>query len=304
MAEFQVILFIYMLAGIIAKKAGLVSEKGASEISALMMNIILPCMVFGAFTSKHGSGMWGELGIALLCAAFGQAVCIGFAFAFFRKTPEYRQGVIRYGVMTSNYSFLGLPSCQMAYGAEGYLLASVTQIIYRITTWTIGVPTVAGKSARKKGSAIKLLLHPCMIALFLGIIYTLVPFELPEFIITAIKGIGNCSTPFCMIYVGFVMAEIKWSRDVIGPLAFYTLLRLVIMPAVVFTVLYLFRVEPVIICVTVLQTAMPAPSTSAVFAGQYGKDARFAGQMVFVTTALSLITTPVIVKIMDSILSI
>ncbi|MCR5009910.1 MAG: AEC family transporter [Clostridia bacterium] len=302
MVEFQIILFIYMLAGIIAKKAKLVSEKGASDIAALMMNIILPCMVLGAFTSKMASSMWKELGVALLCAVFGQAVCIAFAFALYKRVPEYRRGVVRYGTMTSNYSFLGMPSCQVAYGAEGILLASVTQIIYRITTWTIGVPTVAGSTARKKGSAIKLIFHPCMVALFIGVIYMLVPFEAPVFLINAIKGIGNCSTPFCMIYVGFVMADIKWNKEVIGPLAIYSLLRLIIMPAVVFAGLYLFRVEPVIIGVTVLQTAMPAPSTSAVFAGQYGKDSRFAGQMVFVTTALSLVTTPLVVSAMNSIL--
>ena len=303
MAEFQIILFIYMIAGVIAKKTGLVSDKGASDISSLMMNVILPCMVFSAFTRRETAGMWKEMGIAILCAVFGQAVCIAFAFIFFGKQDGSRRGVLRYGTMTSNYSFLGMPSCQTAYGSEGYLLASVTQIVYRITTWTIGVPTVAGNNrSKEKGAALKQILSPCMIALFLGIIYMLLPFDAPAVILKGIKGIGDCSTPFCMIYVGFVMAEVKWRRDVMKTLVFYALLRLIIMPAIVFGVLYLTKVDSIIISVTVLQTAMPAPSTAAVFAGKYGKDTRFAAQMVFITTVLSLVTVPLIVYAMDSIL--
>ena len=303
MIGFQVILFIYMAAGIIAGKTRVLNDKGAAGLSSLLINIVLPCMIFGAFTNKETSGMWAEMGTIILCAIFGQALCVGCSFIFFRKVPDGKREILRYGTMTSNFSFLGLPSCQEYYGAEGYLLASVTQIVYRVITWTLGVRTVAKGNDEESGSpALKLVKHPCMIALYLGIIYMLLPFDAPSFIISGIKGLGSCSTPLCMIYVGYVMANVKWNVKDIGILAFYSVLRLILMPAAVFIVLYLLRLEPIVIAVTVLQTAMPAPSTSAVFAGKYGKDAGFAGQMVFMSTALSLLTVPAVVSIINSLL--
>ena len=73
----------------------------------------------------------------------------------------------------------------------------------------------------------------------------------------------------------------------------FSLLRLVLLPGVVFIACRLIGLDNVATGVSVLLTGMPAGSTSAIFAARYHSDAPFATKCVVFTTLLSLVTLPI-----------
>ena len=50
--------------------------------------------------------------------------------------------------------------------------------------------------------------------------------------------------------------------------------------------------DPLVMKICVLESAMPAASTTAMLAARYDKEPAFASQLIFASTALSLLTLP------------
>ncbi len=124
------------------------------------------------------------------------------------------------------------------------------------------------------------------------------PFELQQFLSSTIHALGACTTALSMMIVGSILSDIN-IKTVFSKACFYfSFIRLVAIPAVIFIVLKLFRVDPVVTGVSVLSTAMPAAMITAMLAEKYGRDSDFASKLIFVSTLLSLVTLPLIAAVL------
>lgn len=78
---------------------------------------------------------------------------------------------------------------------------------------------------------------------------------------------------------------------------YLSLVRLIAIPVVILLLLQLLPLPPDVRETTAVVALMPAASSSVLVAKQYGGDHGFAGQAIIVTTILSLITIPLLMKI-------
>ena len=78
------------------------------------------------------------------------------------------------------------------------------------------------------------------------------------------------------------------NRDVIV----YCLIRLLMIPALVMLGCMLCGTDGLVTGVSVVLAAMPMGGTTAILAARYGCDASFAAKCIAVSTAHSLLTTP------------
>ena len=108
-----------------------------------------------------------------------------------------------------------------------------------------------------------------------------------------ITTIGNCNTAFSMMVIGMILAD----ADIMSLFNFevlrYSLLRLIIMPAVLFGICILLGVPSLVTGVCVILTAMPAGATTSILASKYGCDEIFVTKLVVASTILSMVTIPV-----------
>ena len=106
------------------------------------------------------------------------------------------------------------------------------------------------------------------------------------------------TTPLAMIIVGAMPRRSRLGRwSGLADLA-ASVVILIAIPVIYCLLFSPVFSNPLVNGVMITMAAMPAAAGTAVFAEQYGADARLASQIVFVSTIGSLITIPLMVAVL------
>lgn len=292
MVRIQAVLLIYLLVGVYARRKNIITENSQQSFIDFLIRIALPCMVFESFNQELTAEQLLSASLILVVAFAVSLFSLLLGKVLFRHYPARRKSILRYGALISNSGFAGLPLVESAYGGLGLFYASVFIIPNRIFMWSAGISlfTQADFKSRIKN----ILLNPGIIAVFLGIFRMLTRFPFPDFADTAIKSIGNCTASLSMIVVGTILADIP-PKSVFDRDAFWlSFIRLLALPGFTLILLKMANFDITATAVAVILTAMPVGTTTALLGKKYHADAEFASKCVFVSTALSLVTVPVL----------
>lgn len=287
----QLRMFLIMLTGLFFRKKNIISQEGKKNLTDLVIYLILPCNIVKSFMIEFDSSTLLNFGWILLISVLIQVFCAILAKTLYRRTEEGHRPVLMYATVASNSGFLGNPVAEGVFGSMGLALASVYLIPQRIVMWSAGVSYFT-KGTDRKAIVKRVLTHPCIIAVFLGMILMLTQVSLPAFLDAALKDIGNCNTAMSMLVIGTILADVKPREMLDKSIFLFSGLRLVLIPLVVYVGCLAFRVDGLVTGVSVLLAAMPAASTTAILAAKYDGDAVYASKCVVLTTVMSLIATP------------
>lgn len=288
MLQLQLQLFTLMGIGYFLGKRKWMTPSGRSCLTNIFIQIILPCNIIMSFQAEFTGGILRQMVLLLLLSFAIQFFCLFLSKILYRKTEQRKRVVLQYATICSNSGFMGNPVVEGIYGAQGLLYASIALIPVRIFMWSAGLSLFTVTTGRKVIRQI--LTHPCILAVELGLLLMFGRPELPVFLEKTLSGLGSCVTPLSMLIIGSILAEVKWTDLFNRSLLFYTLIRLVLIPAAVLGVLRFLQCEPMLTGVLTLLAGMPAGSTTAILAEKYGGDAAFASQCVFVSTIASVVT--------------
>lgn len=287
----QGMLFLLVAAGIILRKKGILHEEAKAVLTDLVIYFILPCNIISSFLIEFNRKVLMEFAIILVIASLIQVVCLILANTLYKKEPDSRKKVLQYGTVCSNAGFMGNPIAEGVYGAQGLMFASIFLIPQRIVMWSAGVSYFT-ESPDRKTVVKKVLTHPCIIAVYIGVFFLITQLKMPEFLENTIRGVGGCTTTVSMVLIGTILAEVKLKSMLDWGIVKYTIIRLFLIPFMVFIACRLFSVDPMLSGVSILLAGMPAGSTTAILAAKYNGDYIFATKCVVVTTLLSLVTIP------------
>ena len=298
MLSLQETLFLLILLGVLVKKLKIIRENGRKTLSDLLIYAILPCNIVASFmggiTLPDG---FVHNCILAVCISIGiQVLSIYGSKLLFRRYPANQKSVLSYGMICSNSSFVGLPIAHLMFGDLGVIYTSVFQIPLRFTMWTAGLSLFTDVS--KKDAFRKLVRHPCIIAVFVGLILMVAPISLPNFLEEAIDITSGCTVPLSMIVIGTILADAPIRSLFSKSVLWYTCLRLVFFPVLIWLVLKPFPLDSTLVNVCILITGMPAGSTTSILADKYGGDAIFASQIIFASTLCSILTIPLLTFLM------
>ena len=95
-----------------------------------------------------------------------------------------------------------------------------------------------------------------------------------------------------MLLVGTILAEVPFSSLADRATLYYSFVRLVLVPLLVFAGCRIGRIDGLVTGVSVVLSGMPAASVTAVMASKYHKDEVFAVRCVVLSTLLSMATVP------------
>ena len=293
MAQLQLEMFALMLIGFFCKKRGIINGSAVQSLSDLLINVILPCNILTGFTSgvEVSNDLMRNCLLAILFSLVIQMTAIYSSKLLFKKSPIEKANVASYGMIVSNSSFIGLPVVERAYANLGILYTAFFQIPIRFTMWSAGLALFT--SVNKRDAFKKIMLHPCVIACELGFVMMLLKLTFPGFLGQTVIAVSRCTTPVSMLAVGAILADTDYKKVLHLDVLFFCLLRLVVFPVLVYACLMAAHVDKVLTGVTVLLTAMPAGSTTAILAKKYGCDAEYGASLVFTSTLLSMLTIPV-----------
>lgn len=290
MINMQLMMFLLVAIGFAVRKKGIISGTTRKELVNFCMYITLPFNIFHSFRMEWESSMLLSFAEVLLLAVGYNVISIIISFSSWRKTEIRRQKPLRYGTIVSNGGFLGNPVIEGIYGTEGLFYASVFLLPGRIVMWSIG--TSCFMKGGEGNLLKKILTHPCIVAIYLGLAAMVSGIEFPVFLENTISGISNCNTPLSMMLVGMMLAEMNPRGLIDRTMVRYTAVRLVVIPAIVFAITAFLEVAPLFRGIAVIIAGMPAPVTTALLSSKYDGDEEYATGMIFLTTVLSLFTLP------------
>ncbi|MCI6858060.1 MAG: AEC family transporter [Eubacterium sp.] len=297
----QLMMFLLILIGLILKKTKIVGKTGQKNITDMVIDLILPCNIVVSFMIDFSVKILKNFAVILIISLVLQIFCVILGGVLYRKCSPGRRKCLRYATICSNAGFLGNPIAQGIYGNMGLTLASIYLIPQRIMMWSEGV-SVFTEAPSKKEMLKKIFTHPCIIACEIGIILMLTGIRPPEFLDRTIVSVSNCNTAMSMLVIGMILADADLRSLVDKDVLFYSVIRLLVIPFLVWLPCYLLRVDRLVTGVSVILAAMPAGATTSILASKYECDGEFAVKLVVFSTAVSLITTPLWSMFLHSVL--
>lgn len=296
MLNLQLLLFMIMLVGVVARKINVISKEGQASLTNLLIDIVLPSNIIASFSSHvENDNMAQNLMFALVISVVIQAIAVIFGGKLFSMFPKNKKDVMHYGLICSNSSFIGLPVADNIYGSIGVVYVSMFQLPIRVTMWTSGLALFT--SVDRKSAIKTILFHPCIVSMGIGIIIMVFNPPLPAFATSTITYLSKCTIPLSMLIIGSILSECS-IREIFDKSALYfSGIRLVVFPLIVFAVLKFLHIDDVLLGVSVIMSGMPAGSTTAILADKYDGDGHYASKAVFVSTLFSIITVPLLCSI-------
>jgi malate permease and related proteins len=287
------ILFLIMGIGVIARKKKILKDEVKKGVTDLILNISLPCMIISSFNQEFSVDMLFNAASILIFSIGTHIASYSIGKILYFKSSADRKNILRYFTVFSNAGFMGYPVLEALYGRTGIFYASIYAIPARVFMWTLGIMLFTKK---KEPNYLKqIFLNPGIIAVGIGVIPLLLSTKFPVVISQTLNIMGNMTTPLSMLVVGAMLADAD-IKDIIDGEVFYgSFIRLIMIPVATLIVLKSLGVSGEVLGTTVVLTAMPAGTFTAILAGKFNANEMFASNCVFVTTVLSIITIPFII---------
>ncbi len=300
-------LFLIMLVGWVGHKSKVLPEATQSALTKLVVYITTPCTILYSVLSNDNLPSAGTM-VQMILISTGCYVLVAllsFLAVRLLRIPKESRGTYMCMLIFTNCGFIGFPVVQAIYGSSAVFYAAVINIPYYPVLYTLGVwlltrDAVARGGVQKKVKLdIATLISPCMVASLLAIVLALTGWKLPSVLTDTIANIGNITTPGALLVIGISIAK-QPIREMLGSVKIYlmSLVRLIILPAIIWLVLRPLISDPTLLGVVVVTFAMPTATMVNMLAAEYHSDEPSSVKGVFITTLLSMITIPILVAVM------
>ncbi|MCL2013607.1 MAG: AEC family transporter [Oscillospiraceae bacterium] len=288
-------LFLMIAAGFASAHFKMISPRGAKQLINLLLFVVNPCLIINAFynTEYAPDKLTGLLWIGL-CTVAAHTLAIVIGMFFFKKSDK--KSLYRCAIVYSNCGFMALPLTKAVLGDEGVFYGAIFIVVSQIFLWTHGAVSMSGDI--KNISVRKALLNPGLVGSALALVVFVFPVNFPAPVSGALKMLADVNTPLAMLVIGVFIARMKFSTLLKSRnLYIVSLLRLLVVPAVLLPLFYFLPISPLIFMASLIPACAPAAANVVLFSARFGKDEVEASRIVTFTTVLSVFTMPVFIAI-------
>lgn len=289
-------MFLIIFVGIVCYKTKIIDKKGNSALSAVVLNIVNPAVIFISYQKDFDMELLKGLGYALILSALSFFVVILVVSLIIRKKPNSKWNIERIAVIYSNSGFIGIPLVNALVGSIGVFYLAAYLTCFNLLLWTHGVMLMKKLSGAKE--ILKNVLSPCVIAIFLGIICFVLKIRLFGSLYNAVDAIADMNTPLAMLVAGITIAQTDFLKALKkGRIYFMCFLKLFLTPIITCFLLFFFKKIGValdVLMTIIIATACPTGASGTLFAIRYNGDELYASEIFAITTIFSAISIPVI----------
>lgn len=297
-------LIICMAAGYLFRRTKLVDEGFCRKCNTFCFKTFLPLMIFmNVYNSDLESAV--QPGAFLFAAA---AVLVIFAAAFLiiprivKKgsvdsagspvSAASRQAVLIQCIFRSNFVIFGYQVVANVYGAGQAAVASVMAAIVVPLYNVLAVITLEYFINSKNGLRpviLGIIKNPLIIGAVAALLFKLSGLTLPAPFYTGLSDMAGMATPLALVVLGGTFHFDALRRNA-GALAIGTLGKIVVSPLIMVPIAAALGFRDANLLSLVIVFASPAAVNSYTMAAAYGHDPELAGQLVVVTSVLSMVS--------------
>ena len=211
---------------------------------------------------------------------------------FVKGNPQ--RGALIQGIYRGNFLLMGYPLARNFFGEAGIgpvvmLLPVVVGLYNFIAVFVLEYYDDSHPRSHIGAIALKIIKNPLIIGALAGTAFTLLRLELPLFISRATEDLGGIASPLALVLLG---AQFNWHRVAgnVRLLVAAVVVRMLVIPVLVIAAAILLGFSgPELGGVFILFCA-PTAISSYVMAKSMHSDAELAGQIILITTVLSVVT--------------
>ena len=300
-----------MAVGYVARKRGLVSAVGTSEMVRVLIAVIYPCLIFSSVTRMNAQELAANWIMPVMAMAIsGTGLTLGLiALRFLKGIDQRRANAFLFQNMINNYIFLPLPLVMLLWGAEGVALLVFASMGFELTLLTVGVFLFNRSS--KLSDGIRLMFGPPLIALIFSIgwvcIRDLAAPELPDsgffldlthrlldLFYFGTETVGKATVAVSMIVAGSRFSALNVRTAFDRHVWIVATLRLLVTPVIFILILKLIPMDEMAYGVLAVVAVMPAAIASLVFSERFGGDSDFIATTLLVTHLGAIVTIPLL----------
>lgn len=296
LCEMLVILFVIAL-GYLAHHLGYLDGETDQRLSKVILSITMPAMIVGTVITGDALPELAKILAVLKVAAVFYVLELAVALVLPRLlggTPG-QQGVWRFGLVFGNTAFIGYPVATALFGPEALFYAVILVMPFNLLAYTLGPLMLVGA----KRFHWKQMLTPCTVAAVLGLFFALTRLRPPAIVGECLAFAGNVTVPLSLLVVGSLLAGLPMGQVFKSPrLWCLSLLRLLALPGALFVILRAMGTEPLLLGIAVIEMAMPVAINGSMLCLEYGGDKECMAQATLLTTAVSIVTIPLIAAVL------
>lgn len=299
-------LYILIAVGFTCDRIGMITERGAKQMTDLLLILVTPCVIIAAFQKDFSREFAFGFLISIFIAVVMQVAGIVAGKFFFNRYPAQQKNIMRYAVIYSNCGFMSLPLTfalleSAGLGNTGVFYGSSFIAVSNIFMWTQGIYLITGD----KGSISlkKAFLSPGIIGIIAALPLFLFSVRLPGTLNGAVTNMANLNTPLAMIIIGTYISRTNL-LDAFRDKRIYSVavLRLLLVPAIVFGILCLLVKDRAIFIACLVPSSAPVAGATTLFATKFGGDAELASKLMAITTLFSIVTMPLFIILANIVL--
>ena len=294
--EMLVILFA-IVAGYGANRLGYLGGETDQKLSKLILNITMPAMIVAAVITGEELP---EISVILSILEVGVVFYV-LEFAFVLTVPKLlpgtagQKGVYRYTLAFPNVGFIGYPVAVALYGDGALFYAAILALPFNLLSYSLGPLMLAGAGRFRW----RQLLSPCIVASVLGLVLALTRLRPPAMVGEMLDFVGSITVPLSLLVVGSLLAHMSPGKVLRSPkLWVLSVLRLLVMPALLCLVLRGMHIEAMVLGIAVSQMGMPVAVNGTLLSMEYGGDTEAMAQVTFLTTLGAIVTIPVLAAVL------
>lgn len=287
-------LVLIMLLGYLCARIGITGPEFNKRVTPLVMNVLLTATILNSVLSVPDFTGRDIIDYVLVLTG---ATVLQIAAAWFLpqllRTRREDAGAMRLVAAFGNVGFVGLPIVAAIYGDQMVFFASLANIPFNLTLYSMGAVQLSGSSDAHFDW--RKVFNMPVIATLLSVVLLLSRIHVPAVIADTISTLAGATIPLSMLIIGTSLGAIS-VRAALADWRVYVVsaVRLIVCPLLTWVVLRPF-VSGELLGIPVLLAACPSAMVVTALCLQYGRSDAFASKCIFLSTILSAVTIPLVI---------
>lgn len=297
--ESVISLFIIILVGVYGSRKKIITPEINKGLTDILIKIALPFMIVSSFMFTYDDSIKSNVLKTFYYSLGAYVIMAAASYLLLLPVKDNKKTVLHFANIFVNTGYVGFPVLNSIFGSEGIIYGSIFNMFFVIFLWTYGIILYKGKLEKGylKKEIINLMFNPSIIAVAAGIVMMVFNIEIKGALLSSIKSIGNITGPISMLIVGVILSNVKIKKHLKDWTIYYgIIIKLIIIPVIIYLISLLLEDSSKAVYSVIIMTAMPASTMTSIFSESFNKEKEFAAIIVSATTLISLITVPVLIK--------
>lgn len=289
--------FAVILTGCIVGYTGYLSRSLSNALIHFAYNIAMPALLIVTIAQEPSRSLIN--GRFLVAFGGGSLLCFALVFGIMSlRTTSNLASRTMHGMAASmtNTGFVALPVLEAIYGPHAVLPAAIATVFVAVVMFPLAVILLELGQRGADGAhtppmvmAKRIVLNPMVLSTLVGMLWSVFGLRMPGPVSAYLNILADALTPCALFAIGLGLS-IDGLRANIGRASLLSVIKLVIMPLIVYGLSLYLGLDPLYTIAAVVCAAVPTAKTAYILAGEYHCEEMMVASTVSLTTLASILT--------------